>query len=394
MSDKITDKLVGSGVKPELSPNPNGSGYTKQVEVDSLVSIANPEGNVLYICQGRKYKYLAQAIIDPATNKVLVPTGFVRVENGPQVHNVDGERGTPVHENVAPQVPPRVFNEPVALNGGVTIKGKQLEDYIDSEGGVTEEELANALTLYAKKVDSAQKYVVVDIDTIPSATIALLKAGDVVLVETVGVGDAPNIYDTWIVTKKQDQVSCEISHATGKSVESIYYTYSVGNWVRNSDNDCVYGVADLKINGNSVVDENGEVDLITGTAYDPNTNPIATVADAGGKLYLHNISMNSNNQHIVVYSNNLTPFTNATLAKILYDGGFTTKTRALRFAAGNDLELSGSTKLIMQHGIFSANGTTLKRSYYNLDIVAGTGFSDLVLNETTQSTITDVVVEM
>ncbi len=157
MSDKLTDKLVGDGVKPELSPNPNGSGYTKQVEVDALSSVVNPEGNVLYICQGRKYKYLEQAIIDPAANKVLVPSGFVRVDNGPLIHLVKGERGTPVHENVAPQVQPRVFNEPVALNGGVTIKGKQIEDYIDSQGGVTQSELDAAVTELNNKIANVVK---------------------------------------------------------------------------------------------------------------------------------------------------------------------------------------------------------------------------------------------
>lgn len=327
MSDKLTDKLVGGGVKPELSPNPYGSGYTKQVEVDNLLSIANPEVNVLYICQGRKYKY-AHAIIDPATNKVLVPAGFVRVENGPQNYNVDGGRGTPVHENVAPQVPPRVFNEPVALNGGVTIKGKKIEDYIDSEGGVTEEELANALALYAKKVDSAQKYVVTNIDTIPSATIALLKAGDVILVETPGLVGAPNIYESWIVTQKQEQVSCEISYATGNSVESIYYIYSDGNWVRNSDDDLVYGVADLKVNGNSVVDENGEVNLITHTAYDADTNPIATIADASGHIYMHKVYLSYHNSpytkvKFTVYTPNKNAFDLSTLKTFLNTCGFT-----------------------------------------------------------------------
>lgn len=155
---KLTDKLVGQGTAPELSPNPNGSGYTKQVEIishngstiyfldgDGNTQTGTAEENVLYLEGELKYKYLRNAIIKPGTNEIVVPAGWVRVENGPNSYKKDGGRGTPVHENVQPQVPPRVFNEPVALNGGVTIKGKKLEDYVDTHGGVTHEELDEAI---------------------------------------------------------------------------------------------------------------------------------------------------------------------------------------------------------------------------------------------------------
>lgn len=224
MSDKLTDKLVGDGVKPELSPNPYGSGYTKQVEVDSLLSIDNPEVNVLYICQGRKYKY-AHAIIDPGTNKILVPAGFVRVENGPQVHNVDGGRGTPVHKNVAPQVPPRVFNEPVALNGGVTIKGKTIEELIGQGGGSSE--------------DGPKVYEVEDLSTLPSATVAQLKMGDIVVTSSNGMSYL------YTVTYKEDKELNEdlevnaiyLVNVNGVQVEEHRYVYDEENeeWVYDAD---------------------------------------------------------------------------------------------------------------------------------------------------------------
>jgi hypothetical protein len=275
MSDKLTDKLVGGGVKPELSPNPNGSGYTKQVEVDALSSVVNPEENVLYICQGRKYKYLEQAIIDPATNKVLVPSGFVRVDNGPLVHLVKGERGTPVHENVPPQVPPRVFNEPVALNGGVTVKGKKLEDYIDSEGGVTEEELANALALYAKKVDSAQKYVVSDIEAIPSATIALLKVGDIIIEQTEEDGDF-----TWIVSE-QSPSDFVLVCVDNQVIHIVYYYYDATEEQWTIEENVQYQLSNIK------------------------------------GLYMHMLYFNNGKQKCVVYSSSLTPYTFASFVTFL-----------------------------------------------------------------------------
>ena len=130
---KLTDKLVGVGVKPDLSPNPEGSGYIKQVNVNgySTSDIVGPQPNVLYILlDGRQLKY------------VLEPTPhYVRVENGPDYQKVEGERGTPVHENVPPQERPQVFSGPVAFQEEPTIKGKKLGDYIDSQGGVTEQEM-------------------------------------------------------------------------------------------------------------------------------------------------------------------------------------------------------------------------------------------------------------
>ena len=130
---ELSDKLVGSGVNPELSPNPNGSGYVGQVEVDSLPE-SGIKVNVLYILKdGRQFKY------DPANKS------WVRVENGPDALKEKGEFGTPVKENQTPKARPHVFNEPVAFNGGVTIKGKSIEDYVDTHGGVTQAEMNAAI---------------------------------------------------------------------------------------------------------------------------------------------------------------------------------------------------------------------------------------------------------
>ena len=54
--------------------------------------------------------------------------------------------------------------------------------------------------------------------------------------------------------------------------------YSAENTVEPSP---TAGVADVKVDGNSVV-ENGTVNLVTKTAYDAETNKIATEADCGG----------------------------------------------------------------------------------------------------------------
>lgn len=132
---KLTDKLVGVGVKPELSPNPDGSGYVKQVEIvshegstiyfldgDGVTQSATAEENVLYIqLDGRQYKYNHGQ--------------WLRVESGPNTQLKEGGRGTPVHENTKPKVRPRVFSEPVALQEDTYYKGKLLEDLIGSGSG-------------------------------------------------------------------------------------------------------------------------------------------------------------------------------------------------------------------------------------------------------------------
>ena len=90
-------------------------------------------------------------MIHPGTNEVIVPAGWVRVENGPESHKVNRGQETPHKVVTEPKERPQVFSGPVAFQEEPTIKGKKLGDYIDSQGGVTEEEMNNALAGYVQK---------------------------------------------------------------------------------------------------------------------------------------------------------------------------------------------------------------------------------------------------
>ena len=141
---KLTDKLVGAGVKPELSPNPARSGYTKQFLVDGneqrLGDIDPVEVNTLYICQnGHKYVYLGDNIAyQPDT-----AYGFKRVFDDPALDYENKGQATPRKVVTAPQERPRVINESVALNGQVYVKGKTLETYIEENSTDGSEVVAN-----------------------------------------------------------------------------------------------------------------------------------------------------------------------------------------------------------------------------------------------------------
>ncbi len=58
---------------------------------------------------------------------------------------VEGERGTPVDVVTEPRPAFKSVQEIYNFLNGIKIKGKNLEDYIDSQGGVTEEELQAAV---------------------------------------------------------------------------------------------------------------------------------------------------------------------------------------------------------------------------------------------------------
>lgn len=58
---------------------------------------------------------------------------------------VEGERGTPVDVVTEPQTAFKSVQEVYNFLNGLKIKGKNLEEYIDSQGGVTEEELQDAV---------------------------------------------------------------------------------------------------------------------------------------------------------------------------------------------------------------------------------------------------------
>lgn len=58
---------------------------------------------------------------------------------------VEGERGTPVDVVTEPRPAFKTVQEIYNFLNGIKIKGKNVEDYIDSKGGVTEEELQDAV---------------------------------------------------------------------------------------------------------------------------------------------------------------------------------------------------------------------------------------------------------
>lgn len=66
-------------------------------------------------------------------------------ENPLVTETKDLGRGTPVQTVVAPKFGDKVEQAVVNFLNGIKIKGKNLEDYIDSEGGVTEAELQAAI---------------------------------------------------------------------------------------------------------------------------------------------------------------------------------------------------------------------------------------------------------
>lgn len=116
---KLTDKKVESGFgeygeENGLSPNPDGSGYVKQI--NATAKPENPEENVLYVINNVKWKW-------------TVEEGWLRVFENPSLKTIDGGRGTPVKENQPPRKRPRVFSEPVAFQDDVFIKGREVGNY-------------------------------------------------------------------------------------------------------------------------------------------------------------------------------------------------------------------------------------------------------------------------
>lgn len=159
--------LVAEKAAPELSPNPAGFGFTKQVQVDSLAAVGSPRFDTLYLVRiydvnGHvkdfyRYRWTCDkaagaegARTEPHWERVFNPVNNVKHE--------DGEHVTPVHENTAPKTAPeKIFTGKVVFNREPTIEGKKLHDWVDSEGGVTQEELDAALGNYYKKTETYDK---------------------------------------------------------------------------------------------------------------------------------------------------------------------------------------------------------------------------------------------
>lgn len=164
---KLSDRVYAKGVKPELSPNPKFSGFTKQYVIelkngtygyediiDVLLSdhiilsesvffdeneVEHPlEPNILFIVKiGNETQYYT--VVDPKPQGDETPAeNLIRVY--PEYPSVDarepGKTPTPalvkgnntpnLKENQAPRKRPRVFSEPVAFQDDVFVKGKLL----------------------------------------------------------------------------------------------------------------------------------------------------------------------------------------------------------------------------------------------------------------------------
>ena len=134
--------LVAEKVAPELSPNPAGFGFTKQVQVDSLpdsgafdtlylLRIYDPNGHV---SDYYRYKWTCDKTAGAAGERTQ--PHWERVFN--PVNNVkheDGEHATPVHVNTAPQAAPeKVFKGKVVFEEDIYYKGRKLpeEDEVGS----------------------------------------------------------------------------------------------------------------------------------------------------------------------------------------------------------------------------------------------------------------------
>ena len=147
--------LVAPAEKPDqLSPNPANSGFTKQLFVDSLPETGEP--NVIYVTPKQAaggvvgYKNYKWDITSKKWERVLGSDPALKVLNGGQ-GVVDNEVNPPK------KAPEKVFTGEVVFNQEPTIEGKKLHDWVDSEGGVTQEELNTALGNYYKKTETYSK---------------------------------------------------------------------------------------------------------------------------------------------------------------------------------------------------------------------------------------------
>lgn len=215
---ELTDKLVSAGEKPELSPNPDGSAFVKQIEVDALTDVVNPEENVLYIVKGVKWKYRKESIVAPGTNTVITHGGWGRVLVDPEFVAKDGGRETPVQANQTPKERPQVFSNPVAFQDDVTYKGSNLEELI------------------GEKVDKNSTPTIYNVEhgaVLTQEIYDKLKSGDIILVGGVNVFQISKYtYPTSIIRGQQlhnvtsASLSCinfywEINHAMTIQTETL-----------------------------------------------------------------------------------------------------------------------------------------------------------------------------
>ena len=133
----------------ELSPNPAGSGFTKQVFIDDSLPESG-DANVIYLVAQKvnggvvgykAYKWNAGA---SKWERVYGSDPSLALENGGQT--------TAYNENNPPkEAPEKVFSGLVVFVKEPIINGLPLSEYIDKEGGVTQAELQAALSNYYTK---------------------------------------------------------------------------------------------------------------------------------------------------------------------------------------------------------------------------------------------------
>lgn len=202
-------------VHGELSPNPAGFGFTKQVKVDALVSPGSPDTLYLlaqydgegHVKEYYKYRWNVAAF---AYERIFEPVNNVKFE--------DGEHATPVHENVPPkQAPEKIFNGDVVFGGNV---------YFEGDAVLKGKNIVRPLCSF--EVDN--------IKAIPGEIIDQLKCGDVVVKRTVEDGKV--LHHAYIVTHRQATGICLSYNTTGYS-ETQSYDYIGGQWVYNSEDKWV-----------------------------------------------------------------------------------------------------------------------------------------------------------
>ena len=124
----------------------------------------------------------------------------------------EGESGTPVIENTAPQEQPeKVFNGEVVFNEEPVIKGKKLTDYIDSEGGVTQEELSQALATKQDVLEDAQEGSAVKIIGLDSeGNVVQDDIPEGIVVDETIIEDSPNAVAGGAVYDALQEVDAEL----------------------------------------------------------------------------------------------------------------------------------------------------------------------------------------
>lgn len=205
-TSETPSNLVGKKEAPELSPNPAGFGFTKQLVVNSLPSPSG-EPNVLYLVpqydgEGHVKEYYKY--------KWDFNSGYIRVFE--PVNNVSykkGEHSTPVKENVPPkQAPEKIYNGPVAFNDDIIYKGRVL-----------------VRPLCAFEVDNIKE--------IPQEILDQLRAGDVVVKRTIQSGHV--FKHTYVVSFQENEVGICLTYTDAAGVETQSYDYTDGAWVYNSE---------------------------------------------------------------------------------------------------------------------------------------------------------------